>query len=1060
MFLFLLHVTLGFFHSGNTSWRFSIVDKNGYSDQSDGLLIADNGNVKGSVCQSTLEDSFTDRSARVMCLDMGYSGCDKWELATDQSWDTHDTYPIVLSYVWCVFGAKSYKQCVYYRYAPDDCDHKSNIIIACSKVSCTENTYYNKELDQCEACPSDSTSKPSSVFCNCQAEYYWNSDQYACSKCPTNATSEWGSKSCECSTGYYWEFDLHQCLKWTFTLIDQYGNLGLQSGLFVADNGRTRGTMCDGQRGPDSNIYFKYSNSSAMVNCKDMGFTGYDRWWYGKRWDIQESYPVILKDFVCNGTDASYKDCVYTETDTKSSLCNHNFDIFISCTSTPCPANTYYSNKTCEQCPNNATSNPNSTYCHCPPSHYWSSNHCAICPVGSTSKFGARSCECPAGQVWNTESGQCLALRFTLIAKNGAEGMTSGLLVVNIGSLHGTVCTQRYDGLEKNTADVICLDMGYVAAYSWSKGKDHVDREVQSNYSAVMTSFMCGTQSVTDCRYLTGSNYLYECDRDTDVFLRCITCPENTFYDSYRCSKCPGNTTSKPNSLHCDCPSGNYWDSLSQYCLRYSFMLVDKNGTSDVTSGLLLATNGQGLGTICNDRYSNNTARVNCIDMGFSGFEKWWYGREWNIQKTFSIFLNEFVCDSSAESYTDCSYVTNHDCRHDQDIFVSCVSCVANTYYNKKLGKCVVCPSESTSKPNSIFCFCPAGNYWNSDYHDCIKCPINSTSTNEAQSCACTGDLHWNFDHHMCLKWSFELVDKNGSSGVDQGLLMAYNGYDRGILATCGEPSMNHNSVRVICSDMGYVAEAPEVEHLHWRIQYSYPVVISNMDCDYTAATYRDCTYHTGPAPNCIHPLNGVYISCVVCPVNSYFNRHEYSCTPCRSGATSAPSSYSCDCSPGQFWSSIDKTCDYCPENYYSNRQTVNCTMCPTFRVAPMASSSCSKCRLGYYWSNYTCVKCEDDLYGDGEKCMICPPAFQVRKGKCVRGLRDLFEISENFEDKVKSSKLKDTVITVLVIIIIIILFIHLLIFMKNKVTRLVEATPLRAISLESILLTDPSASD
>ena len=852
----------------------------------------------------------------------------------------------------------------------------------------------------------------------------------------------------------------------------------MSSGLLIADNGRYRGTVC-----PYCYPGTNYGQNEARVNCMDMGFAGVESWTHNdyELYEMRSMYLKTLQYLTCNDTAASYTDCSFILTSSASYefyvdsyYYSENSAVFITCSTPSCPANSFLHDNTCTQCPANTTSIPDSDYCYCPASYFWSnvSCGCVVCPEEATSMFGARSCECSKGYVWDVLSELCLEYSFTLISEDGTGGVPSGLVVVNIGRARGTLCTSRDDSFydfATNVVDFICRHMGYSYESSWRQGKDYTDWEIQGDYSAVMSTLICHdeSQSLTDCTYLVDPSYLYGCDGDVNLFLICETCPDNTYHllnplYNKECRRCPGNSTSKPNSLHCDCPvnsywstyysncvkcpinststfgstscncpiTGFYWDSLTEFCLRYTFKLYVRS------YGLLLTSDGQDIGTVCNDHYNNDTARVNCLDMGFRGFKSWWYGEIDQLLNPieYTYAVDEFTCNNTANSYTDCSYVRNDDCKEYSFIFLSCLSCSEDAYHNKQLDKCVQCPSNLTSEPNIPFCSCPRNHYWNYEHYDCMRCPVDSISDNGSTSCVCLGGQHWDYDYHLCLTWSFYLVDNEGSRGVNEGMLLADNGIERGVVGTCSD-SYSVFSANVNCLDAGFLIDgfAALLPGPQWVIQHEYPMVIFDMKCNDTATSYMNCSYVTGTPPPCkLGPRKGVYISCPTCRINTYYVPNEHlptgQCIPCPPGSTSPGNSLSCTCGPGLFWCSSSKMCVACPVNFYSDGNVLNCTKCPHFKVATVGSSVCISCPIGHYWRNYTCLKCEIGLYGDGERCIECPRGFKIQPGKCLDDPKEIFNISNRI-------KIKDTVITVLIITIVAILSVCFLIFIKKVVS-------------------------
>ena len=82
----------------------------------------------------------------------------------------------------------------------------------------------------------------------------------------------------------------------------------------------------------------------------------------------------------------------------------------------------------------------------------------------------------------------------------------------------------------------------------------------------------------------------------------------------------------------------------------------------------LLLSNG---GTVCDDSFSENSADAICDKMGFSESINWRYGNFWSsFQETLDITLDDVACDSG--EWSSCTYSFEHNCNHDEDVFLAC----------------------------------------------------------------------------------------------------------------------------------------------------------------------------------------------------------------------------------------------------------------------------------------------------------------------------------------------------------------------------------------------------
>ena len=99
------------------------------------------------------------------------------------------------------------------------------------------------------------------------------------------------------------------------------------------------------------------------------------------------------------------------------------------------------------------------------------------------------------------------------------------------------------------------------------------------------------------------------------------------------------------------------------------FTLVNSAGEEAGAGELgLLLYNG---GTVCDDSFNNNAAAAICAELGFSGATRWTSRHSFSIQRNYEITLDDVRCDG--ETWTTCSFRTDHNCGHSEDIFLQCI---------------------------------------------------------------------------------------------------------------------------------------------------------------------------------------------------------------------------------------------------------------------------------------------------------------------------------------------------------------------------------------------------
>ena len=75
---------------------------------------------------------------------------------------------------------------------------------------------------------------------------------------------------------------------------------------------------------------------------------------------------------------------------------------------------------------------------------------------------------------------------------------------------------------------------------------------------------------------------------------------------------------------------------------------------------------------MCDDMFNDNSADAICREMGHSGASAWDSGYHYSYEQLDrNITLDNVECDS--DNWDLCSYETTHDCRHNEDVFLTCL---------------------------------------------------------------------------------------------------------------------------------------------------------------------------------------------------------------------------------------------------------------------------------------------------------------------------------------------------------------------------------------------------
>ena len=98
-------------------------------------------------------------------------------------------------------------------------------------------------------------------------------------------------------------------------------------------------------------------------------------------------------------------------------------------------------------------------------------------------------------------------------------------------------------------------------------------------------------------------------------------------------------------------------------------MDIDGNTiTEEKQLGLLLYKGG----TVCDDYFDNRAADAICRDMNFERAEQWKSEESFGIQSDYNIKLDDVKCIN--DEWRDCSYSEEPNCKHSEDVFLSCTS--------------------------------------------------------------------------------------------------------------------------------------------------------------------------------------------------------------------------------------------------------------------------------------------------------------------------------------------------------------------------------------------------
>ncbi|XP_064382343.1 scavenger receptor cysteine-rich type 1 protein M130-like isoform X2 [Halichondria panicea] len=219
-----------------------------------------------------------------------------------------------------------------------------------------------------------------------------------------------------------------------------------------------------------------------------------------------------------------------------------------------------------------------------------------------------------------------------LVNSSGTTGLgPDGRLELFYNGQWGTVCD---DSFSPNDARVACRQLGY---------------DDYANYGRVGTLGFSQSSSTT-------RTWLDE--------LRCLG-------NETKLINCPANTIGVEDCTHTQ--------DVALFCISEGDLrLVDNSGRTGGSSGRLEVYNSGQWGTVCDDSFSPNDAKVACRQLGYADYTQ--YGRVGTLgfsqsSSTTRTWLDELRCLGTESRLIDCpaNPIGVEDCTHTQDVALFCI---------------------------------------------------------------------------------------------------------------------------------------------------------------------------------------------------------------------------------------------------------------------------------------------------------------------------------------------------------------------------------------------------
>ncbi|XP_023931764.1 deleted in malignant brain tumors 1 protein-like [Lingula anatina] len=346
---------------------------------------------------------------------------------------------------------------------------------------------------------------------------------------------------------------------------------------------------------------------------------------------------------------------------------------------------------------------------------------------------------------------------------------------------------------------------------------------------------------------------------------------------------CSGHETSIK-----DCSHNGWWthncdhsEDAGVRCLRFLAVDVRLVGGSNAGEGRVEVFHNGEWGTVCEDGWDNDDARVVCRMLGYNPSDSVSITGAHFGQGTGSIHLDNVVCSGSEDSIKDCIHNGwgSHDCDHSEDASVSCGTTTTTlvkvrlvggphsgegrveVYHNGRWG--TVCDDGWDDNDARVVCRMLGykSNYpvsSNSNYFGRGNVPILmdnvACSGGEAsiQDCGHNGWGSHNCDHSKdagvrCVE-AGSVVKLVGGSRAGEGRVEVYH-YDE--WGTVCDNGWDDNDARVVCRMLGYKGSV-SYSGAHFG-RGTGPILMDNVACSGSESSIKDCGHSGWWTHRCDH---------------------------------------------------------------------------------------------------------------------------------------------------------------------------------------------------------------
>ncbi|XP_078695032.1 scavenger receptor cysteine-rich type 1 protein M130-like isoform X2 [Branchiostoma floridae x Branchiostoma belcheri] len=420
----------------------------------------------------------------------------------------------------------------------------------------------------------------------------------------------------------------------------------------------------------------------------------------------------------------------------------------------------------------------------------------------------------------------------------GGDGYSYGRVEVYYNGQWGTVCS---DNFSRQEARVVCRELGFSdydnyyhnAYFGQGSGPIWMDDLGCSGYES----------SLQYCPHNGWGNH--NCGHHEDVAVRCWQYTTPAPYagtDNYWRTEEP---TTAPDTWWWTTAWNNWW--TGNIDLYYYFQVRLRGNGSDYNSygRVEVYYNGQ-WGTVCDDNFGWQEARVVCRELGFSDYSSYHHSAFFG-QGSGPIWMDNLYCTGYESSLQYCSHNGwgSHNCGHHEDVSVVCaINSTASaplwwtTDYWNGTGSC----SSAGCGGNAGGCYCDAACVSARDCcYDYVEVCGGANNTYLP-----TTTPPWYTSQPGPVQVDVLLVNGNGyNTGL---VLVFYNGQWGSIC----DDGFDMADADVICRQLGFTGAEAFYEEAYFNEGHG-PIWLDELACNGDESNLAECAHQGWGIHNCLH---------------------------------------------------------------------------------------------------------------------------------------------------------------------------------------------------------------